>query len=407
MAKPNIKQLSKMAFTKMETEREGHIEAASAEVPAAPSTYKPNQLAAALHPAVQHVYISKVIDRGPSFRSFVLSADTQAGTDSLAYFEAGQYISVEINMPAGKVVRPFSLCSSPQDALAGRYQLTIERIPGGYANDYVWDAWQEGTKLNISAPQGSFTYEPLRDAKQVVALVGGSAITPIYSMAKAIVEGTIDCHLTILYGTNTLSDAVLQDELKELEASSSKIKLVNVVLDETIQGCERGVITLDMVKKYAPPGPVSYFICGPQPMRRALEAWLPDLAVRSKFIRQEMFGEYRDPEADSAYPQGTDGAAPAPKTFTLTVRMAGQETTIDCNTHDTLLNSMEHAGIHAPARCRSGECGWCHSRLISGEVYIPERVDGRRAADKKFGYVHPCATFPLSDIVLEVPPFAY
>lgn len=51
----------------------------------------------------------------------------------------------------------------------------------------------------------------------------------------------------------------------------------------------------------------------------------------------------------------------------------------------------------------SGECGWCHSRLISGDVYIPEGTEYHRAADKKFGYIHPCCSFPISDLEIEVP----
>ena len=50
-----------------------------------------------------------------------------------------------------------------------------------------------------------------------------------------------------------------------------------------------------------------------------------------------------------------------------------------------------------------GQCGWCHSRLVSGEVFIPDEADGRREADKKFGWIHPCCTYPLSDIELDVP----
>lgn len=34
---------------------------------------------------------------------------------------------------------------------------------------------------------------------------------------------------------------------------------------------------------------------------------------------------------------------------------------------------------------------------------MPTSVDGRREADKKFGYIHPCVTFPLSDLTMEVP----
>ena len=40
---------------------------------------------------------------------------------------------------------------------------------------------------------------------------------------------------------------------------------------------------------------------------------------------------------------------------------------------------------------------------VAGDVYMPTSVDGRREADKKFGYIHPCVTFPLSDLTMEVP----
>jgi len=44
------------------------------------------------------------------------------------------------------------------------------------------------------------------------------------------------------------------------------------------------------------------------------------------------------------------------------------------------------------------------SRLVSGEVYTPKSADGRREADLIYGYIHPCCAFPLSDVVIDVPP---
>ena len=44
------------------------------------------------------------------------------------------------------------------------------------------------------------------------------------------------------------------------------------------------------------------------------------------------------------------------------------------------------------------------SRLTSGQVFIIPDTDGRRQADEKFGYIHPCASFPLSDLEIEIPP---
>jgi ferredoxin len=84
--------------------------------------------------------------------------------------------------------------------------------------------------------------------------------------------------------------------------------------------------------------------------------------------------------------------------------MAGKEYNVACPADTSLLRAMEAAGINAPSDCRSGRCGWCHSQLISGEVYVPAEVDGRRLADKDFGYIHPCCTFPLSDVTIDVPP---
>ena len=122
------------------------------------------------------------------------------------------------------------------------------------------------------------------------------------------------------------------------------------------------------------------------------------LGLRKKFVRHELFGEYFNPSKEADYP------ADVALAFRLTVRIAGEEKTMTAPADVSLLRTLEANGIAAPAHCRSGECGWCHSRLISGDVYTPKSVDGRREADLIYGYIHPCCAFPLSDVVIEVPP---
>ncbi len=78
---------------------------------------------------------------------------------------------------------------------------------------------------------------------------------------------------------------------------------------------------------------------------------------------------------------------------------------IDAYQNETLIAAMERAGLPAPVRCKSGSCGYCHSRLVKGECTIPEKYDSRRAADLKFGFLHPCCTYPDSDMEIDVPPF--
>ena len=400
MGRPKLYKLNPMDFTKMTPTRQAKIEAAPAKALPATDSYKPNELANALHPKVQYLKIAKVVEYGSDMKTFYFEADKDKGTNSLAWFSAGQYLSVTLEIGSMKLTRPYSLSSSPREALDGYYMLTIKRVDGGLASNYILDNWTVGTQITASEPLGVFTYEPLRDAKTIIGIAGGSGITPFRSLAKAIADGDEDAEMILLYGSRTLADAVFQEEFKALEASCPKFKLVNVLSHEENDACENGFITADLIKKYAPEGDYSLFLCGPQAMYNFVDKEIAALGLRRKFVRHELFGEYFNPSKEADYPANV-----APE-FKVTVRIAGKEQTITAPADVSLLRSLEANGIAAPAHCRSGECGWCHSKLVSGEVYTPKSVDGRREADFIYGYIHPCCAFPISDVTIEVPPVA-
>ena len=391
-------KLNPLDFTKMNPKRQAIIEAAPARELPPTESYVPNQIAKALHPGVQYLKVVKVEEEAGNSKRYYLAPNAEKGTSALAWFSAGQYLSVTLKIGNMTLTRPYSLASSPRDALNGTYMLTIQKVEGGLASQFIHDNWHVGTEVTVSEPLGNFTYEPLRDAKTVVGVVGGSSITPFRSLAMAIADGDEDCDLVLIYGSRTLADTMFQKELKELEANCNRIKVVNVLSDEQLEGYEHGFITAGQIKKYAPEGEYSLFVCGPQVMRKFVDKEIETLGLRKKFIRNELFGEYFGPAKEADYPENV---APA---FKVTVRIAGTEQTITAPADVSLLRSLEAAGIAAPAHCRSGECGWCHSKLVSGEVYTPKSVDGRREADYIYGYIHPCCAFPLSDLVIEVPP---
>ena len=396
MARPKLWKLNPMDFTKMTPARNEVIEKAEAKPLPPTDSYKPNQIANALHPSVQYLKVSKIVDN-ENAKTYYLEANVEKGTKALAYFSAGQYLSIELEIGKMKLNRPYSLASSPKESLEGIYMLTIKRVEGGLASNFILDNWVVGTEVTASEPLGTFTYEPLRDAKAVIGLAGGSGITPFRSLAKAIVDGDEDAELILLYGTNTLKEAIFQEEFEELMKQSPKFKLVNVLSNEEKEGFEKGFITAELIKKYAPEQ-YSIFMCGPKAMVNFVDKEIEKLNLRKKFVRHELFGEYFNPEKEADYPSEV-----AP-TFNITVRIAGKEQTIVANANDSILRSLEKNGIKSQAHCRSGECGWCHSHLISGEIYAPKSVEGRREADLIYGYIHPCCSFPLSDLVIEVSP---
>ena len=221
-------------------------------------------------------------------------------------------------------------------------------------------------------------------------------------MAAAIVDGIEDFRMTILYGSRTADGILLKEEIEALAAKSGgKVKVVHVLSEEEKDGYEHGFITAELIRKYAPEGEYSVFMCGPKAMYVFGEEQCKKLGLPKRLYRMEMSGDYMGVVNNPDYPKDQIG-----KRYTLTVDIRGEKTVIPCKADESLLWAMERAGIKAPAHCRSGECGWCHSRLVKGKVYIPAEADGRRLGDIKFNWIHPCVSFPLSDIELCVFPTA-
>ncbi|MBQ6067615.1 MAG: iron-sulfur cluster-binding domain-containing protein [Clostridia bacterium] len=379
--------------------RQKRFAAADDSVPS--GTDAARELARALHPKKQYVKVAAVTERAADVKSFTLVPDPARGTESLAWFGAGKYLTVFVTINGMPVTRAYSISSAPKDTLEGKYELTVKLVDGGLVSRYILDNWAVGTEVTVSAPEGNFEYQPLRDAKTVIGLAGGSGITPFLSMAQAIRDGDEDFELILLYGSRNKDNILFFDKLAALEKACPRFKVVHVLSDadaEAGEGFEKGFITAELIRKYAPQdAPYSVFLCGPQQMYAFVDKELEKLGLERKYIRHEMFGEFHNPAAQPDYPAGV------PETVKITVTQAGETKTVEGSSNDSVLQILEKNGIAAPARCRSGECGWCHSLLISGEVYCPKQLEFRRMADKQFGFIHPCCSFPLTDLVLDVP----
>ena len=387
-----IGKLDMLKFKNLPKKREEAIQACPATP--LPKTLTTNEKAKIRHPAKQEVVISEIRQNGPDAKTIVFK--TEDGSP-LALFRAGQYISVSVPVGDTLTTRSYSLCSSPEWAKKGEYNITVKRDDSGFVSPYIQDNWKVGQKVTISGPQGHLYYERLRDAKKVVALAGGSGITPFMGMAYAIRDGVEDFDLTIIFGSRTEESIVYRKELDEVCAACDKVHVVHVLSDEEKEGFEHGFITSELIKKYGGEE-YSIFMCGPQAMYNFLDGEIEKLGLRRKFVRRELFGMIKDPWNQPDYPQEIRG-----KTFNLKVIQCGSEYNITASADESLLTAIDRAGISAPSRCRSGECGWCRSKLVSGQVYVPEKTDGRRSADIEFGYIHPCSSFPMSDVVLDVP----
>ncbi len=394
----NIKKLKANKFIPMLSERQSRFDDAKAEFPAIPD--QAAVIAKALHPKKQFLKIAEIIERADDCKSYVLVPDEERGTSSLAYFGAGKYLTVFETIEGMPVTRAYSISSSPKDSLENKYVLTIKLVEGGLMSRYIFDTWEVGSKVEVSAPAGNFEYQPLRDAKKVICLAGGSGITPFISMANAINDGDEDFEMTLLYGSRNKDSIIFAEELDKLASECDKIKVVHVLSDEkrVPKNCEKGFITAELIKKYAPENEeYSVFICGPQQMYAFLDKELEKLNLEKKYIRHEMFGEFHNPASQADYPSDV------PETVTIKVTIQDETYTVQGSSADSVMQILEKNKIAVPARCRSGECGFCHSHLISGKVYVPKHLEYRRLADYKFGCIHPCCSYALTDLEINVP----
>lgn len=390
-----IGKFDMLKFKNMSKVREKVIQAAPANEVS--GEFAINTNAKKLHPDYQRLVIDEVIPHeGAKAKTFVFR---RAGGEAFPYFRAGQYLSLKLPLEGSFVTRAYSLCSSPKDALKGRAAITVRSNPGGFAADKLLAALKPGDEVIASDPQGFFYYEDLRDAKHVVGLAGGSGITPFLSMAYALRDGAEDFELTLLYGSRDEESILFKKELDEVAAACPKFRVVHVLSDEEKAGYEHGFITAELIKKYAPAdAEYSVFLCGPEGMYRFLKPEIEKLALPERLFRRKMIDVTKTPWELDGYPQQCRD-----KIFNLTVRQGDREYKLSASANETVLTAIERAGIKAPSRCRSGECGWCRSRMLEGSVFIPQENELRRWADKEYGYIHPCSSFPTSDIVLEVP----
>ena len=370
------------------------------------------------HPDMTEMVVTEIRPASPTSKTIRF-----ARTDGkkMPIFYAGQYVSIALpigspiensagssgngpdhvpNVTGRIVCRPYSISSAPYEARAEEepfIEITVRNSgKDGFAAEYLCNGLKAGDHLLGSIGHGQFYYEPLRDSKKIVALAGGAGITPFASMAKEIAHGTMDAELTLLYGSVSADDIVLKEELEQIDCP--RVKIVHVLSgDNPGWKGEKGFLDAELIRRYAPED-ASFFICGPQAMYRFLREELKKLNIPARRIRYEVFGQARDVTALPGYP-----AEKKDDVYTLTVRRGIHEDQIPARACESLVTACERAGIILLTDCRSGECGFCRTKVISGEYYVSPENDGRRAADKDFNYIHACAAYPLSDMTIKIP----
>jgi len=333
----------------------------------------------------QNVIVKEIIDESYDTKSFILVPDTLAGTTNLQRFKAGQFISLKINIQDDAVTRAYSLSSSPSLAQKNIYRITIKRVKDGLVSNIMLDDIKVGDKLVVSKPLGKLCYDKIRDEKNVVCIAGGVGITPFMSMAKAALEGIINCDLTIIYSARTYDDILFKEEIEEINKKNKNVKFVIVLTQEEKEGYGHGYIKKETLEPYIKEFN-TILMCGPKNLYKSMNSVLSEFNIPRNSVRYDICSvDYNPKEV---------------KTYDLKVILKNDFVLTTCKSDETLLAAMENASIKAPSLCRVGTCGYCKSILLEGKL---KQIGANLThAEENNDYIHPCVCYPESNIVLRL-----
>lgn len=368
-------------FKKLATDRENWL-ASGYNMLVNPNTYKVNTLAQENHPLRIIVQVKKILKENELYKTIVL---TNCESASLPLFHAGQKIALTICIDDVYYTRPYSLSSSPSKAMDGEYHITI-KDSDDIVEHYLFHKLKISEKFVISSPFGEFYFEPLRDERNVIGIVSDKGILPLYSMIQAILDGNENFNLTLFYSEKKGSDFLFKEELQEITDKTNKIKVHFVLSEEQEEGCLSGFVSTDKINPYYIEGKTTFFISGSEGLLKYLDKELEQFQLPQKYIRYDAFLPVCNIRRIVKY--------------TLGIYINGEKFEIPCYNNKTIMRSIEEGGIFIPSKCHVGSCGFCRSELVKGEVKIVN--DKRTNVDKKYNYIHPCCTYPLSDIEIIV-----
>eukprot|EP00112_Aurelia_sp_Birch-Aquarium-sp1_P025716 Seg8713.1 transcript_id=Seg8713.1/GoldUCD/mRNA.D3Y31 product="NADH-cytochrome b5 reductase 3" protein_id=Seg8713.1/GoldUCD/D3Y31 len=199
------------------------------------------------------------------------------------------YLSAIIN--GNLVVRPYTPVSSDDDI--GYFDLVIKvyfagvhpRYPEGGKMSQHLESLKIGDTIDVRGPSGKLTYakaglleikdgtKPLvkRHCKNVGMIAGGTGITPMLQVIRAILKNTSDkTKMWLLFANQTEADILLRSDLEKIEKEFGDRFHLWYTLDRPEEGWKysSGFINEKMIAEHMPkPGPeTQVLMCGPPPM---------------------------------------------------------------------------------------------------------------------------------------------
>ncbi len=143
--------------------------------------------------------LEAIVDHGADTRSLVLAIP--GGLD----FRPGQFLSCLLPLAGERVIRPYSIASSPEDR--EHVELLLNLVPGGAGSHYLFGL-EPGAPIQFTGPWGTFVLDRAPEAPVVFVAID-TGIAPIRPMLRRALATATHPVSLLQAATRPLYDAEL------------------------------------------------------------------------------------------------------------------------------------------------------------------------------------------------------
>lgn len=322
-------------------------------------------------------------------------------------YQPGQFLTFLLNINGQKVRRSYSMASSPHVDVS--LSVSVKRVPGGLASNYLFERIKPGDILETLEPMGTFVPKLDPQSRRTIVLIGaGSGITPLFSMAKSALHVEPNSRIWLIYGNRNQESIIYKAHLDAMEQAYGKSRFqVTHVLSQPSAGWTgvEGRLnqhTLTRLFDQLPKAELqnaSVYLCGPDGMMAEARSALSLVGVSTERVHKESYATAPVAAGEVVEEPVTAAESGSPE---VTVLYEGSEYKFAVAPHQTILEAALDLDIDLPYSCQAGMCTACLGKCISGKVKLDEE-DGLSESELKAGYVLTCVAHPVGrDVVIEI-----
>lgn len=215
----------------------------------------------------------------PNVYRFVFQLPNQ---DDVIGIPIGQHVAIKATIEGQPISRSYTPVSNNLDK--GRMELLIKCYPDGKLTSQYLEKLETGDEVMFRGPKGAMKYHNgMR--KKIGMIAGGTGITPMYQLIRAICEHDMDTtEISLIYANRTEEDILLRNELESFARKYPRNFKLWYMLDAPPEGWAYGsgfVTPAVMAERL--PGPsedTAIMLCGPPGMITASKKGLISAGFR-------------------------------------------------------------------------------------------------------------------------------